>query len=119
MINDMETITVTTRIDIKRERVADILYSTAQGSGYWCKFVGDLGYEKTVSELLNGGVVELEDFEDEKARYTLTLAKVKKGFEVMAEKFPKCFADFLAEDDDAGTADVLLQCALFGEVKYQ
>ena len=36
----------------------------------------------------------------------------------MAKKFPKCFADFLTENDDAETADVLLQCALFGEVRY-
>ncbi len=91
----------------------------AQGSSYWCRFAGDLGYEQTVHDIIeNKYELKLEDFEDEKARYTLTLGKIKKGLTIMAKKYPKHFASILEENTDADTADVLLQCALFGELIY-
>ena len=114
----MKSLTISVRTHVSLERLANIVYSMAQGSSYWCKYAGDLGYEKTVEELYAGQIIKLEDFEDEKARYTLTLPKLKRGLTVMAKKFPRHFADFLTENDDADTADVLLQCALFGEVVY-
>lgn len=107
------------RIHVTYNDIANLMYSMAQGSSYWCKWSGDLGYESTVHEILEKKVeLKLEDFEDEKARYTLTLAKIKKGLTVMAKKYPKHFASILKEDTDSETADVLLQCALFGEVIY-
>ncbi len=91
----------------------------AQGSSYWCKWAGDLGYESTVKDIIEKKLeLKLQDFEDEKARYTLTLAKIKKGLSVMAAKYPKHFASIIQDNTDADTADVLLQCALLGEIVY-
>ena len=61
--------------------------------------------------------VENDNPENLKA-YTLNLEVVKKGLEIMATKYPKHFADFIAENEDAGTGDIALQCMLFGEAKY-
>lgn len=51
-------------------------------------------------------------------RYHLNLEAIQKGLEVMAEKYPKHFADLLQENDDGDTGDVFLQCCLFGEIVY-
>lgn len=111
-------LTINIKTEIEQARLTDVVYSMAEGSGYWCKYAGDLGYESTVLELLAGKTVKLEDFEDAEARYTLTLPKLKRGLKVMALDFPKHFLDILTENDDSDTADVLLQCSLFGEVIY-
>ena len=114
----MTKITISVRKHFTFKEIADLIYSMAQGSGYWCKYAGDLGYETTVKEILNGKPLKLEDFEDETARYELSLAKIKKGLTLMAKKYPKHFADIISGDTDAETSDILLQCSLFGEVIY-
>jgi hypothetical protein len=41
-----------------------------------------------------------------------------RGMDVMQEKYPQHWADIINESDDANTADVFLQCVVFGEVIY-
>lgn len=70
-----------------------------------------------------GGELEITDHEarpemNERVKLCLHRAKVVVGLQVMAEKFPKHFADMVAETGDANTGDVLLQCCLFGDVIY-
>jgi len=48
----------------------------------------------------------------------LDLESIRKGLNVMASNYPRHFADFLNEAADAITADVFLQCCLFGELIY-
>lgn len=43
---------------------------------------------------------------------------IQKGLKVMATKCPKHFGDLLAENEDATTGDVFVQCCIFGEVVY-
>lgn len=47
--------------------------------------------------------------------YTLTLAKCKHALTLMREKFPRHWADVCEENDDANTADLFVQLALFGD----
>jgi hypothetical protein len=49
---------------------------------------------------------------------TLDRASIKKGLQVMAEKYPKHFANVVAETEDGDTGDVFLQCCLFGELVF-
>jgi hypothetical protein len=44
---------------------------------------------------------------------------VRRGLEDLATKYPRTFAGSVNEDTDATTADVLLQCCLFGELIYE
>lgn len=46
------------------------------------------------------------------------LPELKAGLAVMAAKHPRHFGDLVAENDDADTHDVFIQCALMGDVVY-
>ena len=48
----------------------------------------------------------------------LDLEAIGDGLNVMAAHYPRHFADFLNETSDVITADVFLQCCLFGELIY-
>ncbi len=56
--------------------------------------------------------------EDDMLPAILDKAALLRGCEVMARKYPKHFADMTSENDDADTGDVLLQCALYGELIF-
>ena len=62
--------------------------------------------------------VEITDIEAGGKKHRLTLPILRRGLQIMADKYPAYFADIVAENDDATTGDVLLQCALFGELIY-
>lgn len=71
---------------------------------------------------VEGCVVTIEDTEEEEngkpVEYELDRAAMVRGFDIMAEKYPQHFQDFINEDMDAITADVWLQCCVLGEVVY-
>lgn len=72
--------------------------------------------------LAEGGSLVVGDKSDQgnKTRYkgTLNRETIEKGFQVMAEKYPKHFGNFMAEEEDGDTGDVFLQCCLFGELIF-
>jgi hypothetical protein len=88
--------------------------------------------DKWATALLKGkGVVvydlydeDAEDFDGdistfpETAKHPLTIENVKKGLDVMRDKYPRHWADLVEENDDLITGDVWLQCAVFGELVY-
>ena len=41
-----------------------------------------------------------------------------QGLQIMAQQYPRHFADFMQENDDADTADVFMQCVVLCEVVY-
>ena len=41
-----------------------------------------------------------------------------QGAKIMAQRYPRHFKDWINENDDSITADVFLQCCLFGEIVY-
>lgn len=49
---------------------------------------------------------------------TLDREKLEKGLQLMAEKYPKHWADFISENSDAITGDVFLQLCVFREIRY-
>ena len=61
---------------------------------------------------------EDDDSEENAAPLVLDLAAVERGLAVMAARYPQAFADVGTSRADAVTADVLVQCAVFGEVVY-
>lgn len=116
--------------NITAKQVADLIVGAIEGgSTYWCSEYNIL---KTPAEVVPNGVVvyshpefwagdfeiEFKDGEDGDKSYIVTPAKVKAGIQVMADKAPQHFADWMTENDDAETSDVFLQCILFGEIVY-
>lgn len=54
-----------------------------------------------------------------KPTYTrVDLESIQKGISVMAKKYPHHFKNFVSDDGDAETGDVLLQCIVFGKIVY-
>lgn len=51
-------------------------------------------------------------------KWVLDREAIERGLEVMREKVPYQYGQFMAENDDADTGDAFLQCCLFGEMVY-
>lgn len=127
---------ITIKTEVTLERISDLLASAFEGgsygSGYWCKIVKyitppKLNFRtdpKTVYKYLDyplnrDGAVLIKSTEDpQKQGLWINLDTIKRGLELMAEKQPKHWADFMKEEDDGSTADVFLQLCLFGDVIY-
>jgi hypothetical protein len=119
-------------IEVSDARLAEVLCSAYEGgSTYWAKQKDGKASPFRFSEVSRGGrvlgplelvpdfSVTITDSEaDPPAEHVLTPTKLRAGLQVMAEKYPKHFADVMTEDGDATTGDVLLQCALFGKLVY-
>jgi len=110
-----------------RGQVSHILYSALYETD-WCRLV--TGWEaayptpdEMLASLLDNcrAEVKVEDFIDPdegKSVHTIRRKDVRKGLQVLANKYPLHFKDLVEGDDDGLTADVYLQCVLFGEVRY-
>lgn len=123
--NDKQ-LTVNLTLNIPQERIADLLCCAIEGgSTYWCSSCDRQGgisqeqapYRQDVP-FVNGGWLEVCDGENKNKAYRLDLNAIKKGLNVMATKYPKHFADFMAENEDAITGDVFFQCCVFGDAIY-
>jgi len=110
---------ITVKVEVKTGYLESVLASASRGTDYWAEGAGELAYESVVHGLLYGGKsVKITDTEDDDKKHTLTLAKIEKGLAIMAKDEPSEFAEILSEDGDMYTGDILLQCALLGEVRY-
>jgi len=68
-----------------------------------------------------GGFLCLYDVESDRRtreHWMLGLPQIERGLQLMAEKYPSHFNDLVSENDDATTHDVLVQCAVLGDVVY-
>lgn len=50
--------------------------------------------------------------------WRLDMDAIKRGCDVMSTKFPRHWANFIAENEDADTGDAFVQCCLFGDLVY-
>ncbi len=132
--------TLTTPVTLKLDRIASLIISALEGgSNYWytiAEFVkpedADLWrfpdessladahvYRHVQYPLSKGGALLIEDREGtEEGQFRLDLDSIAKGLQIMAKDCPRHYADILAENDDAITGDVFLQCCLFGKVIF-
>ncbi len=69
-----------------------------------------------------GGALVITSLEGDEirgaTRWRLDLETIQRGMKVFREKYPRHYDNWIAENDDAETGDVFLQCCLFGEVVY-
>lgn len=124
------------------QRISDILVSAFEGgSNYWManatilvpitktswKDEGEkLGIEGAVARyqvvpFIQGNGLKIEEQEassDNPAELVLNIESLTKGLELMSVKHSRHFSDIIEENDDAETADVLVQLAIFGEIVY-
>ena len=65
-------------------------------------------------------ILDTEEVDDRNLpiKYRMDRDSMKRALDLMAEKYPRHFNDFMEENDDANTGDVFLQLAYIGEVIY-
>lgn len=108
-------------------QMSSLLTSALEGgSNYWYMFEArshrfefageELCDEEGWIEISNEGIAERASDEFKIVKINQSVAK--HALRIMAEKYPKHFGDLIAENEDAGTGDVFLQCCVFGEVIY-
>lgn len=121
------------------ERPVNCIISALEGgSGYWLRRYAYLhfdgremedkpeGYESPAYAeekfWANGGRVRFTydnpNEGDDLASKDVGLAEIISGLTIMAEKCGRHFGDLISENDDAETADVFIQCVIFGEIIY-
>lgn len=129
-------IIMTLTFHIPYKDIADLLCSAFEGgSNYWARVAnadvgkGDCapkGYEKHshyIAPFSTGGYVLIqeqdEDLQPEEWKsHKLDRAALDRGLQLMAEKHPQRWADFITSNADSTTGDVYLQLCLLGEVRY-
>jgi len=126
---------IKTEQDIPFERISDLLCGAFEGgSNYWYRieeFIKPENFDNTPEDeqfrhlsypLNKGGALIISDAElgeeGDGETHRLDLERISQGFEVMADKYPRHFSNFIQENDDSDTSDVFLQCCLFGDVVY-
>lgn len=135
-----KTLTIAVKQEIPLSRISDLLCSAFEGgSNYWYQIVAkqepvkfefrsdaDNIYPHLDYPLNPGGYLTITTLEGDthkgKKEWRLDRLAVTEGMAAMAALKPgnggHHYPDFLAENDDATTGDVFLQCCLFGEVIY-
>jgi hypothetical protein len=119
---------VKTTVNLTEQQVYDLLVTAREGgSNYWIdSYVSTAPAEsftpvdgevyKFADYPLHGGSITITHDETEKA--ILNLENIQSGLQVMANKYNRHFTDLLNDNMDAITADVFLQCCVFGELVY-
>jgi hypothetical protein len=102
-------------IEIPDENISNMLSSAWCWCGYWaCTY----GNTDATRELVSVSVLrELEEPGDEHG-YLLGPTNLKKGITLCAIQSPHCFKMLLENNCDGPSADVIVQYALFGKVRF-
>ncbi len=133
---------VKTTVEITLRRIRDLLCSAFEGgSNSWCRikdrvlaegvFIGDFRkggrfndpddywHPNQIIPTHPGCALIIDAPEDDDGKeYRLDMPALRKGLQVLADKYPHHFAAILDESDDADTGDAYLQVCLFGECVY-
>lgn len=115
-------------VHLTQQDIDDIMVAALEGGiNYWCseasveggEFLGEYASE----QISRGGTLLLYDFEEDAYR-KLDLEKFLKGFKLWLESGMDVYNAVTSSGEvdpcniDAGCADEIIQCALFGEVVY-
>lgn len=122
---------ITVPVEIPNRMIRDVLETANEHSGYWAQVTSQshqIPRFELLEKILDGdGWIEYGEVDESKPfgplevgeeRYRLDLESVRKGMKLVAEKYPRHFADIMNDNHDATTGDVLLQCCLLGEIVY-
>ena len=116
---------VQTTVTIDDKRVTDMLTNALEGgSTYWARKITNERFEgaefASEAPMAGGSFILIHDAEsdDMPGRTLINREVCEIGLQEMAEKYPRHFANLIAGDDDAETADVFLQCCVFGEIIF-
>lgn len=107
---------VPTEYEVTPQQIEDLLITAfEEGIAHWA-----LVFKKPEQPYWDATLVDAEDPDANGVgtRHRLTLLGVVEGIKRCAHDYPKHFKDFMNGNADATTADVIVQCTVFGEVVY-
>lgn len=129
---------VTINVEVPTQRIQDMLVSVFEqqntyrpvkynyGEGISAKDFKEGGrfqnpnsyyHPSEIIPVTEGCSVEVLEVEDD-VKHIVDLAKLEKGMQVMAEKYPTSFYDIMEENDDATTASLFMDCVIHGKEVY-
>jgi hypothetical protein len=126
----MEDFTVVTKVRVSKEQVKFLIIGALEGgSNYWYRIEEEraltdhITTDACLEKAFSAGGLNISDYNGcqyPKAlrRGNLNPLTIEKALNLMAEKFPKHFADILSDNADANTDDLFLQLAVLGDVIY-
>ena len=108
---------------ITDDQIKDLLSTAFEGGiSYWCQEVNILVNPSnsmlTADVLINGGVLEFVDAEDDTERWNMSLDQFLLGVKFEIENNDRNSVDELMDDYDADVADNIIQYALFGKLVF-
>lgn len=114
---------IVNKVQVSAHRVEDLLCNAIEGgSGYWAESIKAKIPKITSRETIDlyirmreGGFFITHD-DGEKAE--VNPADIAIALQIMADKYPRHFYNFVSEHDDGETADVFLQLCCFKEIVY-
>ena len=117
------SIIIKTSVEVDRQRVVDTLINALEGgSHYWIEqytFKINKDIETVLKMLMNNEAsLTIQEDDREETTYQVKGKDFENGLQLMANLYPWHFKNLVDENDDAETADVLLQLATFGELVY-
>lgn len=119
--NNYQIMKIKTEVEIDNDTITSLL-SSMRYSHYWCENANEFDYIAVQQKITDGGTHTAKEYDESDGkiigRYPVSLKTLKKGLQLMATTQPEHFADIVSENDDATTADVLLQLTTLGEIKY-
>ena len=106
-----------------RQDVKDVLICAFEGgSNYWIDNVSRVLFvegESIYDAAFNHGlVIELADDEHKGWKVILNSDSMRRGLQLLFDRYPRHREDILTDNADADTADCWLQCCLFSDIRY-
>ncbi len=115
---------------VEEQRVQDLLCCALEGgSNYWIS-----SYEKRYPEgqtreslgigyphlelPFKGGSLLIHSGDGGPGDKVLDIEAIKRGLQLLADKFPQYWSDFMQDNEDADAGDAFLQLALFGNIIF-
>jgi hypothetical protein len=121
----METVKIKTEVTITQEKIEDLLCGAFEGgSTYWAyykvskKDKETVGAEYSFEVATRGGSIDIYDVENGELLGVLNEDSIKKGLQLMADKYSNHFKNIINNNDDAETADVLMQLSVIGKITF-
>ncbi len=108
------------KIVIDDSSIKDILITAFEGgSNYWYQINNDYTGHPADAVMKSEETLEIGDVEEDGRKLgILNREEINKGLQVMIEKYPSHFTNFINDNGDAETADVFLQCCVMGEIVF-
>ncbi len=114
---------------VPRAALFEVLAEVASSDGSWYRITEAIqpqphdakgGEDRASAQcpLAAGGALLISTVHFESKVYRLDFFTISLGLEVMAVRYARQFASLLNEEESPQTADVFLQCCLFGAVIY-